>query len=91
MATDADGTGLSSAADVILEVEDVNDVIPIFREQKKDLLIDSEVTPGQIIGRVQAIDGDATEPNNQVIYSLASDGMGKFSVDSETGNINIKP
>ena len=40
---------------------------------------------GEEIGRLLADDEDATSPNNDILYSLASDSYGKFKIDLRTG------
>jgi len=47
---------------------------------------------GAVVGRLRAVDGDATPPNNRVSYYFRSaDGMSgaKFAVDSGTGEVRV--
>lgn len=85
IATDQAGQGLSSEAQLTIQVEDINDNSPRFLHRSQVLLVKDRVRPGHMIGQVRATDADATDPNKMIIYSLENDGLGKFKVDQKTG------
>ena len=43
------------------------------------------IPPGTVIGKVNAVDVDMTDRNNQIFYFLETTANGKFAVDVETG------
>lgn len=82
---------LASECSVNIEVEDVNDEIPLFVEGEQQTVLES-MPPGTRVTQVQAIDKDGTSPNNLVFYSIESaDGQEpKFTIDRNTGEIFTK-
>ena len=84
VATDRNDTGMSSFADVIIKVKDINDNTPFFKSDST-FTVNQNARVGTKVGKVTAIDDDITETNNRVIYLLRSGGFGKFSIDFETG------
>lgn len=50
---------------VYIQVTDVNDNIPVFREIKKGSVLENE-EPGTPVMQVRAIDADGTSEHNQV-------------------------
>ncbi|PIO62496.1 cadherin domain protein [Teladorsagia circumcincta] len=49
-------------------VEDINDNWPSFTNSRYSLVLDANISPGGVIGAVQADDADATAPNNVIRY-----------------------
>lgn len=82
---------LASECSVNIEVEDVNDEIPLFVEREQQTVLES-MPPGTRVTQVQAIDADGTSPNNVVYYSIESlDGAEQnFTIDKNTGEIFTK-
>ncbi|XP_070519670.1 DE-cadherin isoform X2 [Cardiocondyla obscurior] len=76
---------LAAEAVVDIEILDVNDNIPIFREIKKGSVFENE-PPGVPVMQVKAIDADGTSANNQVSYEL-DNFRDLFAIDPKTGNI----
>ncbi|XP_063374480.1 DE-cadherin [Cydia amplana] len=76
---------LAAETIIQIEVEDVNDNIPIFSEVRSGSVLENE-PPGTPVMQVRAFDADGTSANNQVTYELA-DPSDPFSIDSITGNI----
>ncbi|XP_014220809.1 DE-cadherin [Trichogramma pretiosum] len=68
-----------------IEVLDVNDNIPVFREMKKGSVLENE-PQGTPVMQVRAIDADGTTAHNQVTYALGN-YQDLFTIDSYTGNI----
>ena len=79
---------LASECSVNIEVEDVNDEIPLFVEREQQTVLES-MPPGTRVTQVQAIDKDGTSPNNKVYYFIEShDGAERnFTIDKDTGEI----
>lgn len=75
------------AAETVIDIEvlDVNDNIPVFREMKKGSVLENE-PPGVPVMQVRAIDADGTSAHNQVTYEL-DNFRDLFAIDKYTGNI----
>lgn len=56
---------LASEATVYIQLEDVNDEIPLFTEREQETVLEGEPI-GTKVTQVNAIDKDGTFPNNQV-------------------------
>uniref|UniRef100_A0A6G1SIF4 Neural-cadherin n=1 Tax=Aceria tosichella TaxID=561515 RepID=A0A6G1SIF4_9ACAR len=82
---------LASECSLNIEVEDVNDEIPLFVEREQQTVLES-MPPGTRVTQVQAIDKDGTSPNNIVYYQIEShDGAERnFTIDRNTGEIFTK-
>ncbi|XP_063832416.1 DE-cadherin [Ostrinia nubilalis] len=76
---------LAAETIIQIEVEDVNDNIPIFSEIRSGSVLENE-PPGTPVMQVRAFDADGTSANNQVTYQLG-DPSDPFAIDSITGNI----
>ncbi|CAI2349910.1 unnamed protein product [Caenorhabditis sp. 36 PRJEB53466] len=59
----------SSSAIVAIRVKDINDNAPIFSNSRYSIVLDANISPGGIVGKVLAEDSDATSPNNYIHYS----------------------
>ncbi|XP_061386512.1 protocadherin Fat 4-like [Musca vetustissima] len=89
-----DGT-TNTTAEVTLEVTDVNDWEPRFRETHYEFVVPksqtlqsrSESLDGVVIGKVEAADGDR---NDKLELSLRGQHAGLFEIDN-TGNIYMRP
>ncbi|XP_031842734.1 DE-cadherin isoform X2 [Nomia melanderi] len=75
------------AAETVVDIEvlDVNDNFPVFREMKKGSVLENE-PPGVPVMQVRAIDADGTSAHNQVTYEL-DNFRDLFAIDKYTGNI----
>lgn len=81
---------LASECTVNIEVEDVNDEIPLFVEREQQTVLES-MPPGTRVTQVQAIDKDGTSPNNVVHYQIEGDlSEQNFTIDKHTGEIFTK-
>lgn len=76
---------LAAETIIQIEVEDVNDNIPIFTEIRSGTVLENEPAGTQVM-QVRAIDADGTSANNQITYELG-DPTEPFTVDPITGNI----
>lgn len=79
---------LAAETIVHIEVEDVNDNIPVFTEVGTGSVLENE-PPGTPVMQVKAIDADGTSAHNIVSYELA-DHTDIFQIDKVTGNITTK-
>ncbi|XP_029953899.1 cadherin-related family member 1 isoform X1 [Salarias fasciatus] len=82
-----DSEGKYSLAEVFVTVLDMNDHSPEFHDKllEKTMVIGSPV-------KVEAVDDDAESPNNVIEYSItAADPENAFDIDTETGEIQLKP
>lgn len=79
---------LAAETIIDIEVEDVNDNIPVFSEVRSGSVLEKEPI-GTPVMQVRAFDADGTEANNQVTYELG-DPDDPFDIDSITGNITTK-
>lgn len=68
-----------------IQVEDVNDNIPVFTEVVSGSVLENEPA-GTAVMQVRAIDADSSMANNRVTYELA-DNRDYFAIDPYTGNI----
>ncbi|XP_062126300.1 protocadherin gamma-B1 isoform X2 [Drosophila sulfurigaster albostrigata] len=90
----SDGLTNSTSAEVTLEVIDVNDWEPRFRETHYEFMVPksslqsrADSFEGVLIGKVEAADGDR---NDKLELSLRGQHAGLFEIDA-TGNIYMRP
>ncbi|XP_014244956.1 DE-cadherin isoform X2 [Cimex lectularius] len=76
---------LAAETTIHIQLEDVNDNIPVFTEVVTGVVLENE-PPGTPVMQVRAIDADSTTQHNQVTYELA-DNQENFKIDLYTGNI----
>lgn len=86
-AWDTDRPAKYTDVDVQIDIIDVNDNGPVFKQKKYEVGVPENTPPGGIILRVQAKDPDRG-PNGMVTYSLV-DLNDEFSVDKYTGVIKL--
>uniref|UniRef100_A0A9J7XUG0 FAT atypical cadherin 2 n=1 Tax=Cyprinus carpio carpio TaxID=630221 RepID=A0A9J7XUG0_CYPCA len=81
---------LSDIATVIINITDVNDNPPVFNRSSYSSVIAEDISPGDMVLQVRAIDLDGP-PNNFIIYSIVSgDPKQQFSIDPHTGHITVR-
>lgn len=89
VATDGCTQGpLSSVASVTIQVEDVNDNVPICDQNPINAWVSMRTLPNQIITTVTATDGDQGE--NGTIQFMLSDEENLFDINSDTGEISLR-
>ena len=81
--------GLTSTALVTVLVQDLNDNTPYFINSSYSFEVLENSPLDTELGQVFANDDDATEPNNQLRYSLIGDRSSELSVDPETGLVTV--
>ncbi|XP_056625232.1 protocadherin alpha-8-like isoform X2 [Triplophysa dalaica] len=83
----------SSTMQIVVNVEDVNDNIPVFSRSLYKARVNENTPPGTSIITVQAIDRDEGV-NGQILYALVNHDndrhVDSFSINPETGVITIK-
>ncbi|XP_070826253.1 protocadherin Fat 3a isoform X4 [Chaetodon trifascialis] len=73
---------------VRLQVEDINDNVPVFVGLPYYAAVQVDAEPGSPIFRVMAVDGDKGI-NGEVSYYL-KDGHGHFEINQQTGSLSLK-
>lgn len=77
---------------VNVDVDDRNDIPPVFVSVPEPVTVNDDQPIGTVIGAMPAIDGDGSSPGNVVRYEMV--GRGKalkyFQVDPDTGSIRIR-
>ena len=89
--------GSDATCKVIITVQDVNDIPPMFTRMPpgNTIQVRNDAQMNEKIGRVQATDSDGTAPGNQVRYQLVEDqsspsAVTYFRVDPDTGDIVLQ-
>ncbi|XP_018558735.1 LOW QUALITY PROTEIN: protocadherin-23 [Lates calcarifer] len=89
VATDGCTQGpLSSMASVTIQVEDVNDNIPVCDQNPINAWVSMRTLPNEIITTVTATDGDQGE--NGTIHFMLFDEENLFDINTETGEISLR-
>ncbi|XP_063705684.1 cadherin-99C [Culicoides brevitarsis] len=86
------GTDAGDIIRVFVEVDDRNDIPPVFVSIPEPVTVSDDQQIGAIVGSMPAIDGDGTSPGNVVRYEMV--GRGKslkyFTVDADSGIIRLR-
>ncbi|XP_045904089.1 protocadherin-23 isoform X2 [Micropterus dolomieu] len=89
VATDGCTQGpLNSVASVTIQVEDVNDNVPVCDENPINAWVSMRTLPNEIVTTVTATDGDQGE--NGTIQFMLSDEENLFDINSESGEISLR-
>lgn len=89
VATDGCSQGpLSSVASVTIQVEDVNDNVPVCDENPINAWVSMRTLPNEIVTTVMATDGDQGE--NGTIQFMLYDEENLFDINSESGEISLR-
>ncbi|CAG5110053.1 Oidioi.mRNA.OKI2018_I69.chr2.g4502.t1.cds [Oikopleura dioica] len=88
-----DGGGRRGEAEVIIEIEDINDHSPKFESTEIEVSISENAEVGTIITTLHATDADKGI-NGEIVYSFqeninSQSTMDKFSLNSSTGELKI--
>jgi hypothetical protein len=81
-----DGAGLFTTQDIVVQVEPVNDNVPII-SSPATVNVDENTPVTTVILQVAATDADL--PAQTLSYSLGGVDAGRFSIDSSTGEIRF--
>ncbi|XP_055624574.1 cadherin-99C isoform X2 [Toxorhynchites rutilus septentrionalis] len=86
------GTSPGDYIKILIEVEDRNDIPPVFVSIPEPININDDLPIGTIVGSMPAVDGDGSSPGNVVRYEMV--GRGKalkyFQVDPDSGIVRIR-
>nr|XP_020469983.1 protocadherin-23 isoform X2 [Monopterus albus] len=89
VATDGCSQGpLSSVASVTIQVDDVNDNVPVCDQNPINAWVSMRTLPNQIVTTVMATDGDQGE--NGTIQFMLSDEEKLFDINSKSGEISLR-
>uniref|UniRef100_A0A672YBK8 Protocadherin-16 n=1 Tax=Sphaeramia orbicularis TaxID=375764 RepID=A0A672YBK8_9TELE len=89
VATDGCSQGpLSSVVSVTIQVEDVNDNVPVCGQNPINAWVSMRTLPNQIITTVTATDGDQGE--NGTVRFMVTDEENLFDINSESGDISLR-
>lgn len=89
VATDGCTQGpLSSVASVAIQVEDVNDNVPVCDQNPINAWVSMRTLPNEIVTTVTATDDDQGE--NGTIQFTLSDEENLFDINGETGDISLR-
>ncbi|BES91601.1 Cadherin domain [Nesidiocoris tenuis] len=77
---------------VIVSVQDVNDIPPVFLNIPRPITLDNNVAIGTKVTTLMATDSDGTSPGNKVRYEIV--GRGKavkyFHIDPDLGMVSVR-
>lgn len=81
-----------STTRIIVNVEDVNDIPPVFTSVPRPVTLDDDIPIGTTVINLIAADADGTSPGNQVRYEITGRGIASkyFIIDPDTGIIRIR-
>lgn len=87
-----DGKNPGDIIRVRVNVEDKNDIAPVFLTTPDPVSITDDQLVGSLIASVPAVDTDSTSPGNVVRYEMTGKGKALkfFHIDPDNGNIRIK-
>ncbi len=74
---------LSSSADMVITINDVNDGPIILTDS---LSVNENAANGSVVGLIETLDQDA---NQTLTYTLIHDSTGAFALDSSTGELSV--
>ncbi|XP_051945095.1 protocadherin Fat 2 [Xyrauchen texanus] len=81
---------LSDIATVLINITDVNDNPPVFNHSSYSTVIAEDISPGDMVLQVTAVDFDGP-PNNLIVYSIVSGNpKQQFNIDPRTGHITVR-
>ncbi|XP_070526250.1 cadherin-99C isoform X1 [Cardiocondyla obscurior] len=81
-----------STTRVVINVQDVNDIPPVFTSVPRPITLDDDVPIGTTVIDLVAADSDGTAPGNQVRYEIIGRGIASkyFVIDPDTGVLRIR-
>ncbi|HSW12527.1 MAG TPA: cadherin domain-containing protein, partial [Solimonas sp.] len=84
----ADAAGNETSTALTINVNDLNDEVPVFGAPSYSFSVNENATSG-VLGSVVAIDTDAADA--VLAYSLSGAGASNFVIDASTGAISVAP
>ncbi|KAJ8954941.1 hypothetical protein NQ318_000371 [Aromia moschata] len=84
-------SGKGSTTKVIVNVEDRNDIPPVFTIIPHPITLEDDVTIGTTVTTLVATDSDGTSPGNKVRYEIIGRGKAQkyFQIDPDTGVLRV--
>lgn len=84
--------GPGATTRVVVNVEDRNDIPPVFTAVARPVTLEDDVGIGTRVTALTATDSDGTAPGNKVRYELIGRGKASkyFQVDSDTGVLSVR-
>uniref|UniRef100_A0A914RUE6 Cadherin domain-containing protein n=1 Tax=Parascaris equorum TaxID=6256 RepID=A0A914RUE6_PAREQ len=82
-AADGGSPALKGLADVIIELEDINDNAPVFAQCNMTAVVQESVDPGHVLLTVSLTDADADENGGPFRLEITGDGASSFAFDSQ--------
>ncbi|XP_012058840.1 PREDICTED: protocadherin-15 [Atta cephalotes] len=81
-----------STTRVVINVQDVNDIPPVFTSVPRPITLDDDVPIGTTVIDLVAADSDGTAPGNQVRYDIIGRGIASkyFVIDPDTGVLRVR-
>ncbi|XP_076651067.1 cadherin 99C isoform X1 [Halictus rubicundus] len=81
-----------STTRILVNVQDVNDIPPVFTSVPRPITLDDDVPIGTTVINLIATDSDGTAPGNQVRYEIIGRGITNkyFVIDPDTGVLRIR-
>ncbi|KAL6475987.1 hypothetical protein MHYP_G00144860 [Metynnis hypsauchen] len=90
VATDASNRDFVSTATVTIQINDINDNIPVFDEQAFKLSVEEHCANGTIVGTVTATDADELDEGLLTYRLLPESILPYFDVYTDNGTIYVK-
>ncbi|XP_030621392.1 cadherin-related family member 2 [Chanos chanos] len=89
IATDAQDPGKQSTATVTIQINDINDNSPVFKNDTYSLAVEEHCADGTVLGVITATDKDTMDANS-ITYRLVPDSiLPYFGVDPKHGTISV--
>ncbi|XP_031829505.2 cadherin 99C isoform X4 [Nomia melanderi] len=81
-----------STTRIVVNVQDVNDIPPVFTSVPRPITLDDDVPIGTTVINLTATDSDGTAPGNQVRYEIIGRGITNkyFVIDPDTGILRVR-
>ncbi|XP_015117521.1 cadherin-99C [Diachasma alloeum] len=81
-----------STTRVVINVQDANDIPPVFTTVPRPITLDDDVPIGTTVINLNALDSDGTAPGNQVRYEIIGRGIAQkyFVIDPDTGILTVR-
>ncbi|XP_026273024.1 cadherin-99C [Frankliniella occidentalis] len=86
------GSGAGATTRVVVNVDDRNDIPPVFTTVARPVSLEDDVGIGTRVTTLTATDSDGTAPGNKVRYELIGRGKANkyFTVDPDTGVLSVR-
>ncbi|KAK0076977.1 hypothetical protein PV325_004605 [Microctonus aethiopoides] len=81
-----------STTRVVINVQDMNDIPPVFTSVPRPITLDDDVPIGTTVINLLAQDSDGTSPGNQVRYEIIGRGIANkyFVIDPDSGILTVR-